>query len=91
MQRNFKERKLIMSATQLQASERFIDAMGPMITDAKAMNQVITYISLLRHQAEPCQHTTDEMREMLAASISDVRAGRGTTHAELKKEIAQWL
>lgn len=80
-----------MSAAQALASEQFIAAMGPMVNDDRTMKQVMSYISLLRHQTEPCQYTTDEMREILAASIVDVRAGKGTTHADLKNEIAQWL
>lgn len=80
-----------MSAVQAMASEQFIDAMGPMISDADTMKQVMAYIALLRHQAEPCQYSTVEMHDILTQSLDDVRAGKGTTHADLKKEIAQWL
>ncbi len=37
-----------MSATQLQASEQFIEAMGAMIYDSQKMEQVLLYISSLR-------------------------------------------
>jgi len=80
-----------MSAVQMLASEQFINAMGPMVADKKSMNQVMAYIALLRHQVEPCMYTHEEMRDIIAASIADVHAGKGTTHADLKKEIAQWL
>jgi len=80
-----------MSALQAVASEQFINAMGPMVNDKQTMNQVLAYIALLRHQAEPCMYTKDEMHDILAASIADVHAGKGTTHTDLKKEIAQWL
>lgn len=80
-----------MSAVQTMASEQFINAMGPMVADERTMKQVMAYIALLRHQVEPCQVTTDEMHDILASSIADVHAGKGTIHADLKKEIAQWL
>lgn len=80
-----------MSAAQAIASEQFIDAMGPMVSDAKTMRQVMAYIALLRHQAEPCQYSATEMHDILASSIEDVRAGKGTKHADIKREIAQWL
>jgi len=38
-----------MSATQAMLSEQFIDVMGPMIGDAKAVDCVFSYIRLLRN------------------------------------------
>lgn len=48
LQRILKKGNKIMSATQLQASEQFLDAMGAMIYDSQKMQQVLLYISSLR-------------------------------------------
>ena len=80
-----------MSTVQAMASQQFVAAMGPMINNPQTMNQVMSYIALLRHQAEPCQCSVDEMRGRLSESIADARAGKVTAHADLKREIAQWL
>ena len=80
-----------MSNAQATASRQFVNAMGPLIEDERSLSQVMAYIALLRHQAEPCQYSTSEMHDILVNSIASVHDSGGTPHAELKKEIQQRL
>ena len=52
-----------MSAEQAIASSRFLTAMGPMIKDEAAMQQVLLYISTMRRQAELPVMTIEEAEQ----------------------------
>lgn len=49
-----------MSAEQAIASSRFLTAMGPMIEDEAAMQQVLLYISTMRRRSELPVMTIEE-------------------------------
>ena len=49
-----------MTAVQTQASKQFLAAMGPMVEDEAAMQQVLFYISTMRRQTELPMMTIDE-------------------------------
>ena len=49
-----------MTAVQTQASKQFLAAMGPMVEDKAAMQQVLFYISTMRRQTELPMMTIDE-------------------------------
>ncbi|MBR4432003.1 MAG: hypothetical protein IKS76_02245 [Paludibacteraceae bacterium] len=52
-----------MTAVQTQASNQFLTAMGPMIEDKKAMQQVLFYISTMRRKAELPTMTIEEANQ----------------------------
>ncbi len=54
-----------MSTAQLQASQRFLDAMGPMIANEEKMQEVIGYIQALRHSEEYETITFEELSKYL--------------------------
>ena len=54
-----------MSAAQVIASKKFLEAMGPMIHDRQKVDQVIGFIIKLKNGFAPCQYTDDEMRMLL--------------------------
>ncbi len=49
-----------MTAIQTQASEQFLAAMGPMVEDKAAMQQVLLYISTMRRRSELPVMTIEE-------------------------------
>lgn len=68
-----------MSATQAALSEQFIDVMGPMMSDAKAVDSVFAYIRLLRktqnvqtatppYSQQEINHRLDQSEEAFAAN-----------------------
>lgn len=73
-----------MSAVQLNACEQFIEAMGPMIYNPFQVEKVVKYINSL-HEEAPCQFSVEEMEKIVAASTEEARAGKGVSHAEIKK------
>ena len=52
-----------MSTAQQIASTRFLNAMGPMVEDQKAMQQVLYCIELIKHQPEAPFITLDELEQ----------------------------
>ena len=52
-----------MTAVQTQASKQFLAAMGPMVEDKAAMQQVLLYISTMRRQAELPTMTIEEAEQ----------------------------
>ena len=52
-----------MTAVQTQASKQFLAAMGPMVEDKAAMQQVLLYISTMRRQAELPVMTIEEAEQ----------------------------
>ena len=79
-----------MSALQLQACERFIHAMGPMIYNPMQVERVMNYINTLQADA-PCQFSEDEMNAILASGITQTKQSAGISHDDLKKTTASWL
>lgn len=39
----------------------------------------------------PCHFSKDEMKSILAESTAEARKGIGTSHEDLKQEMASWL
>lgn len=52
----------IMSAAQAMASQRFLDAMGPMIYEEQKMKQVLLFINSMQSNATISQAKFDSMR-----------------------------
>ena len=52
-----------MNAAQAIASDQFLTAMGPMIEDKKAMQQVLFYINNMRRKAELPTITIEEAEQ----------------------------
>ena len=52
-----------MTAVQTQASKQFLAAMGPMVEDKAAMQQVLLYISTMRRQTELLMMTIEEAEQ----------------------------
>ena len=70
-----------MSATQAALSEQFIDVMGPMMSDAKAVDSVFAYIRLLRNaqnvQTSTQPYTPQEIDHRLDQSEKAFAANKG--------------
>lgn len=79
-----------MSAVQLSACEQIVNAMGPMIYNPSRVQMVLHYIYNLQSEA-PCQFSEEEMQQIVASGTQDALAGKGMSHAELKKMTASWL
>ncbi len=80
-----------MSATQAIASNRIIDAMGPMINDEHQFNTVINYILHLREQSAPCQFSENDIYQFAEKAESECNQGVGmVSHQEFMQEIATW-
>lgn len=69
-----------MSATQAALSEQFVNVMGPMMSDAKAVDSVFAYIRLLRnvqnvqaamhpYSQQEINHRLDQSEEAFAANM----------------------
>jgi len=74
-----------MSATQTMLSKQFIDVMGPMISDAKAVDCVFSYIRLLRNtqvqQDEQMAYTQQEIDQRLDQSEEAFALGKGISES----------
>lgn len=70
-----------MSAAQAILSRQFIDEMGPMASDAKVVDQVFSYIRLMRVTSEATQqlqpYSMDEIDARLTQAESSFVAGEG--------------
>lgn len=53
-----------MSIAQLQASERFLEAMGPMVNDENKMRQVIFFINSMREEKTLPQMSFEELEDV---------------------------
>ena len=53
-----------MSTAQLQASERFLEAMGPMVNDENKMRQVIFFINSMREEKTLPQMSFEELEDV---------------------------
>jgi len=74
-----------MSATQAMLSKQFIDVMGPMIGDAKAVDCVFSYIRLLRNTQNPQSdvpvYTQQEIDQRLDQSEEYFALGKGISES----------
>ena len=52
-----------MTAVQTRASKQFISAMGSMVENPSAMEQVLCYIELMKQQAAPSVITMEELEK----------------------------
>lgn len=79
-----------MSAAQAIASKKFLEAMGPMVTNEKKMQRVLQFIYLLQDDA-PCRFSEEEVIAMGHQAVERAKQGIGVPHDEAKKIAAQWL
>lgn len=79
-----------MSAAQAIASKKFLEAMGPMVTNEKKMQRVLQFIYLLQDDA-PCRFSEEEVKAMGHQAVERAKQGIGIPHGEAKKMAAQWL
>jgi len=79
-----------MSTVQVIASERFINAMGPMIMSEEKMTRVLRFISTMRSE-EPCRYSDAEVRALGIQAIDHAKQGLGISHTEAKQIAAQWV
>ncbi len=79
-----------MSTVQVIASERFINAMGPMIMSEEKMTRVLHFIHTMRTE-EPCRYSEAEARALGTQAIDHAKQGLGVSHAEAKQIAAQWV
>ena len=61
---------IIMSAAQLRATERFLEAMGPMVNDEKKMRQVIFFINSMREEKTLPQMSFEELEECVPLDVA---------------------
>lgn len=54
-----------MSTAQVKATERFLEAMGPMVLDEKKMQQVIFFINSMREEQVLPQMSFEELDECM--------------------------
>ena len=59
-----------MSTAQLQATERFLEAMGPMVNDEKKMRQVIFFINSMRKEQVLPQMSFEELEECMPLDVA---------------------
>ena len=59
-----------MSTAQLQATERFLEAMGPMVNDEKKMRQVIFFINSMRKETVLPQMSFEELEECVPLDVA---------------------
>ena len=59
-----------MSTAQLQATERFLEAMGPMVNDEKKMRQVIFFINSMRKEQVLPQMSCEELEECVPLDVA---------------------
>ena len=59
-----------MSTAQLQATERFLEAMGPMVNDEKKMQQVIFFINSMRKEQVLPQMSFEELEECVPLDVA---------------------
>ena len=59
-----------MSTAQLQATERFLEAMGPMVNDEKKMQQVIFFINSMRKEQVLPQMSFEELEECMPLDVA---------------------
>ena len=59
-----------MSTAQLQATERFLEAMGPMVNDEKKMQQVIFFINSMRKEQVLPQMSFEELEECVPLNVA---------------------
>lgn len=72
------------------ASERFITAMGPMITNEEKLARVIQFINLIRDDT-PCRFSEEEVHSMGLQALNRAKQGIGIAHEEAKSIAAQWV
>lgn len=81
LRRKRKKKGFDMSAAQAILSRQFIDEMGPMASDAKVVDQVFSYIRLMRVTSEATQqlepYSMDEIDARLTQAESSFVAGEG--------------
>ena len=59
-----------MSTAQLQASERFLEAMDPMVNDENKMRQVIFFINSMREEKTLPQMSFEELEECVPLDVA---------------------
>lgn len=59
-----------MSTAQLQATERFLEAMGPMVNDEKKMQQVIFFINSMRKETVLPQMSFEELEKYVPLDVA---------------------
>ncbi len=59
-----------MSKAQLQATERFLEAMGPMVNDEKKMQQVIFFINSMRNEQVLPRMSFEELEECMPLDVA---------------------
>lgn len=59
-----------MSTAQLQATERFLEAMGSMVNDEKKMQQVIFFINSMRKEQVLPQMSFEELEECMPLDVA---------------------
>ena len=59
-----------MSTAQLQATERFLEAMGPMVNDEKKMRQVIFFINSMREETVLPQMSFEELEKYVPLDVA---------------------
>ena len=59
-----------MSTAQLQATERFLEAMGPMVNDEKKMQQVIFFINSMRNEQVLPQMSFEELEKYVPLDVA---------------------
>ena len=59
-----------MSTAQLQATERFLEAMGPMVNDEKKMRQVIFFINSMRKETVLPQMSFEELEKYVPLDVA---------------------
>lgn len=59
-----------MSTAQLQATERFLEAMGPMVNDEKKMQQVIFFINSMRNEQVLPRMSFEELEECMPLDVA---------------------
>lgn len=59
-----------MSTAQLQATKRFLEAMGPMVNDEKKMRQVIFFINSMRKETVLPQMSFEELEKYVPLDVA---------------------
>ena len=59
-----------MSTAQLRATERFLEAMGPMVNDEKKMRQVIFFINSMRNEQVLPRMSFEELEECMPLDVA---------------------
>lgn len=59
-----------MSTAQLRATERFLEAMGPMVHDEKKMRQVLFFINSMREEKILPQMSFEELEECVPLNVA---------------------